>query len=161
MLCASDFDQGVRSRWRGGLSAVACSFNRPRAGRHTHVRTLEERAVRGQSHEGIESPSGLLFRERRSVQQGGEERMEIAGTGELKLEATIPKPRFSPKMKHDSCHSQYSKCTNGNKCPVHAPVSVSDRHSASQAVSMSTGNKLHLTSFPFVGKIQAYRASHT
>ena len=55
-------------------------------------------------------------------------------------------------MKHDSCHSQYNECTNGNKCPVHAPVSISDRHSASQAVSTSTGNKLHLPSLSCVGK---------
>lgn len=50
--------------------------------RHKHIRALKERAVRGHSRKGIEGPSGLLFRERRSVQQGGEERMEIAGAGE-------------------------------------------------------------------------------
>lgn len=32
---------------------------------------------------GIEGLSGLLFRERRGVQQGGEERAEIAGAGEI------------------------------------------------------------------------------
>jgi len=49
----------------------------------TNTNTLvDERAVRGHSHEGIEGLSGLLFRERRSVQQGGEERIEITGAGE-------------------------------------------------------------------------------
>lgn len=38
---------------------------------------------RGQSREGAEGPSGLRFRERESVQQGGGERMEIAGAGEF------------------------------------------------------------------------------
>ena len=82
VCCASGFEHDVRSRWRGCLCAVACSFNHARANRHKHIRALDERAVRGQSHEEIEGPSGLLFRERRSVQQGGEERMEIAGAGE-------------------------------------------------------------------------------
>ena len=50
----------------------------------THDTLANERAVRGHSREGIEGLSGLLFRERRSVQQGGEERIEIAGAGELK-----------------------------------------------------------------------------
>lgn len=49
----------------------------------THDTLANERAVRGHSRGGIEGLSGLLFRERRSVQQGGEERIEIAGAGEL------------------------------------------------------------------------------
>ena len=43
---------------------------------------VNERAVGGHSREGIEGLSGLLYRERRSVQQGGEERIEITGAGE-------------------------------------------------------------------------------
>jgi hypothetical protein len=49
----------------------------------TNTYTLaDERAVGGHSHEEIEGLSGLLYRERRSVQQGGEERIEITGAGE-------------------------------------------------------------------------------
>ena len=54
-------------------------------GRWTDTSTYtlaNERVVGGHSHEGIEGLPGLLFRERRSVQQGGEERIEITGTGE-------------------------------------------------------------------------------
>jgi hypothetical protein len=54
-------------------------------GRWTDANTYtlaNERAVGGHSHEEIEGLSGLLFRERRSVQQGGEERIEITGAGE-------------------------------------------------------------------------------
>jgi len=38
------------------------------------------------------------------------------------IKRTMPKPRFSPKMKHDSCHYQYVGSTNGNKCPVRVLV---------------------------------------
>ena len=83
--CASD-DERVRSRWHGvGLStAPTPSIVLGREQTRTHDTLANERAVRGHSREGIEGLSGLLFRERRSVQQGGEERIEIAGAGELK-----------------------------------------------------------------------------
>jgi len=54
------------------------------------------------------------------------------------IKRTMPKPRFSPKMKHDSCHYQYIGRTNGNKCPVRVLVLRQLGRSASQAVSHAT-----------------------
>jgi len=67
----------------GGLSAAPAPSIMLGRWTDTNTYTLaNERAVRGHSHKGIEGLSGLLYRERRSVQQGGEERIEITGAGE-------------------------------------------------------------------------------
>lgn len=73
----------VGTGWVSALSP-APSIILGRGQTRTHDTLANERAVRGHSREGIEGLTGLLFRERRSVQQGGEERIEIAGAGELK-----------------------------------------------------------------------------
>jgi hypothetical protein len=64
----------------------------------------------------------------------------------IKILRTMPKPRFSPKMKHDSCHYQYVGRMNGNKCPVRVLAFRQLERSASQAVSHATEQTLHLPS---------------
>lgn len=128
----------------------------------THNKLANERAVGGHSREGIEGLSGLLFRERRSVQQGGEERIEIAGTGELKGKATIPKPRFSPKMKHDSCIPSTKLVRMATNVRSVHPVAFSNRTQcvASSLDSNEPASCIFLL-FLCVGEIQASGASHT
>jgi hypothetical protein len=112
--------------------------------------------VRGQAARKSKVQPGLLFRERRSVQQGGEERARnrrrrriVVNKLPKKIQAAMPKPRFSPKMKHDSCHYQYPirGVRMATNVRLMTPVSVS-RSSAvhrKQFSALLGPAKLHLS----------------
>jgi len=136
--------EGARSRAcrRGCLSTDACSFDQARVCfRRKHMPTPEEEKSRG---------GKVQYRKRSKVcrvfcsanARERPARRRRAGRNRRRrriiIKRTMPKPRFSPKMKHDSCHYQYVCRTNGNKCPVRVLVLRQLGRSASQAVSHAT-----------------------
>jgi hypothetical protein len=78
--------------------------------------------VKGPRPQEIKGLPGLLFRERpRASSKEAKSGQKSQAQANI-IKRTMPKPRFSPKMKHDSCHYQYVGSTNGNKCPVRVLV---------------------------------------